>query len=827
MNSSLQEVWHQVEKLLLDGISVIPVRDKDTGNFVAKSPYRDWKEYQNRIISKEELWKQMEHHNTLAIATICGAVSGNMEVIDIDVKFKPGIDATLFQAIKDMYPDTWARLRVHKSPSGGYHIIYRVEGEPVPGNMKLAGRPATEEELAKSKQKAYNFIETRGEGGYVLFPPSLGYSVAKDVPVPVITWEERCSLINVCKSLTEIIKEEPAYKPTKQDNFYYDENPFEDYNRRCDPVALMQQFGWNFFKENSRFIWFTRPGKDKGISASYNREKRMFFIFTASTELDENRGYHPASLLALYEFNDDKKKCYSWLVTNGYGKVKEKVEKEQLKSKAKKGEPVPENFSEESKKEWAQQQEKKQERYPYGTFWMMDDEDKVTIDREGLYEVADGLGFKLFNQALVQIIGYRIFRREDRFFYDTVKEYIKEEDGDFYRDICNAFEAFIEKHGKFSISRLKVLTNAEILTDTVDTAFKFFQNCYVKINQEEWITQRYEDLGATLIWDEGIQPRDYVQTDPGGLYVDFIHRACVDPFGVRKIIGYLAHQYKDETTGYIIILTEEVPDPKSGGGSGKNLFSKLLQHTTTHLGIPGSQVKYDEKFLQSWNYQKIFAISDVPKKFDYGFLKELSTGVGILKKLYSNETSVPVDLMPKFIIETNYSYEVTDGGLRRRLIPIEFTNFFTLSGGVDVHYGKHFPKDWTTEDWGGYDAFIFKCIQEWLLAGRKLKAVELTHGGWLKQFEQKYQQLTREFIEEHWEYWTRVQWIAAEDFNTDYEKFCVENNVGIRFRLSSTQMNRALAEWSERHKVEFEPNVKKRVDTFQKRGKQFLEDAPF
>lgn len=41
-------------------------------------------------------------------------------------------------------------------------------------------------------------------------------------------------------------------------------------------------------------------------------------------------------------------------------------------------------------------------------------------------------------------------------------------------------------------------------------------------------------------------------------------------------------------------------------------------------------------------------------------------------------------------MQTNYSYEITDGGLKRRIIPLEFTNFFTDRGGLDVHFKAHF-----------------------------------------------------------------------------------------------------------------------------------------
>src|SRR5690606_41944936 len=55
----------------------------------------------------------------------------NLELIDIDSKYYEGISIKLFKEIKSLRPDLYDKLRVHKTPSGGYHILYRIaDGEP-------------------------------------------------------------------------------------------------------------------------------------------------------------------------------------------------------------------------------------------------------------------------------------------------------------------------------------------------------------------------------------------------------------------------------------------------------------------------------------------------------------------------------------------------------------------------------------------------------------------------------------------------------------------------------------------------------------------------
>jgi len=819
--STLSQVWSEVETLLSDNISLIPVRDKDEVNkygdvLFAKSAYGKWKEFQVRRMTKDELWHALEANNTNAVAIICGAISGNMEVIDIDVKYNPGIDATLFHDLQTFYPKLFAKLRIHKTPSNGYHIIYRVDANhKVPGNIKLAGRYATDEEIqaqidrgSKRPNKEVNFLETRAEGGYILCPPSLGYSIHQNNPIPTITWEERCSIIRLCESYTTIVKEAPKPKPTKSEESWYDENPFEHYNRATDPTELVTGFGWKYSHENNFFIWYTRPDKQRGVSLSWNKEKHIFYVFTSSTELQANKGYHPSTILSELGFAGDKSKTYHWLVGNGFGIVKPNVEAQVIKKAALSGGNVPENFSENAKTQLLAQSEQLREDHPYGIFIKYDqDEEKYTVSREAIAKVAKCLGFRYHEGNLVKINGQVIKYATERDFQDELKAYIHEEDADEYEKLCNIYENFIQKNGKFTIQRLEILDESIILSDSKNISYKFFLNGYVIVTAKE-ITFKTYDGFEKLIWENKIQQRNYMIGD-GGRFIDYLSHAVIDMDQASLVLGYLSHEYKDETTGFIIVLTEQCPDPKEGGGSGKNVFCNLLKLTTTYTSKPGAQAKFDEKFFQSWNGQKIFGISDVPKGFDFGFLKEPATGSFIWKKLFKDEMEVDVKDAPKFIVQTNYSYEIIDGGLKRRIIPLEFTNFFTSVGGLDVHYGCHFPNGWSEADYAGFDNFILTSIQRWMQSGNKLKATELTETGWQKQWEQTYGNATG-FIMENWSKWIEDGYITNSNFKVELEKYFNDNNIVKSYWPSSTKVNSAIESYANKHGYGFKKDFAKR-----------------
>lgn len=804
--TNLLDVWQQVENLLSQGLSLIPVRDKPQifggKEYPAKTPFRGWKEYQRRQILVPELWHQMnEQYDTTAVAIIGGAISGNLEIIDIDVKNWPGIDAKLFSDLELLYPDLRRRLRIHKSPSGGYHILYKVTGGQIPGNKKLARKEGQKEAA----------IETRGEGGYVLAPPSLGYSAFQDVPIPSITWEERCSIISICEGYNEVIKVEKPFNPSKTEQNYYSTNPFEDFNNSPNGERVLVDSGWKEEGRNTRFIWFTRPGKDRGVSASFNIAKRIFYIFTSSTEFEPDRGYQPSTALSILQHGGDRKKTFQHLVSSGYGRVNPTVEKKTAASLARRGDDLPANFSMDARQLHADTQLHLTELHPYGVFWKYNDEDQPYISREKLYNVAFAMGFRYYKANLVRIDGWKIHRIDEREFQDILKAYIKEPEPDRYEEITDAFEAFMQRNGTFTMSRLPHLETEKILNDTANICYKFFRNGFLSIDSKAITFLEYDSFDM-LVWSDKVQPRDYNKTS-GGLYVDFLEKATNYPAlsgHVQRVIGFLSHEYKDETTGFIVVLTEQCPDPKLGGGSGKNVFCNLLSHTTTYTSKPGVQAKMDEKFFQSWNGQRLFGISDVPKNFDFSFLKEPSTGSFIWKKLFKDEIEVSNEDAPKFIVQTNFSYEISDGGLKRRIIPIEFTDFFTKSGGLDVHYGVHFPKGWTAKDWGGFDTFIAECVQAWLIAGRKLSAVPLTETGWEKQWEHTHGSIAAQFVRENFTTWVDIGFISNEDFKTQLEKFYNENSIQHHYRPSSMRINKAVEDWAAKHDVLYQKDQIKR-----------------
>src|SRR5580692_1130806 len=723
----------------------------------------------------------MEEHGTCAVAIICGAVSGNLEAIDIDVKNWPGIDARLFEAIREIYPLLWTRLRIHSTPSGGFHILYRTDQPSGVGNLKLA--TAVGSSLAG--------IETRGEGGYIVAPPSLGYQVYRDQPIPVITIEQRESLVNLARSFNEKIKIATPVTISKPEMDYYEENPFEAYNHSHCAETVLLDFGWTAGDHNQAYQYYWRPGKSAGISASFNRQTRIYYIFTTSTGLDAERGYHPATLLAILRFGGDKRATYSFLVQQGYGRLRPHIEQGIIK----RGEPLPANASAAAKAFHVEQQTK----FPHGIYWNTSKAGKTIINREKLYSVASALGYRNYQGQLVLIEGYTVTRTSPRAFYDSLKTYIGE-----VEEVINVAEAFFQSAGEFSITRIELFDENRLMKSTKTLSYKYFRNGYLGITADSVNFYPYSLLSNHwLVWATDIIPRDYqaAELDQQGLYYQFLSLAIGISTYLWRIIGYLTHDYKDESMAYIILLVDQAANPRDGGGTGKNIFTNLLGHSTTLKNIAGVQAQFNEKFLQAWNFERVLALNDVPKNFNFLFLKEPSSGAAIQKKLYKDDLVISSDQMCKFVVSTNYSYDIADGGLLRRIIPLEFTPFFTLAKGVDTHFGKLFPYDWDAHQWQQYDNIIIGSIQHYLAGGGKLQPGRLSDTGWQKQFDQHYNPYTRQFIEAHIEAWLRLSFVTNDQFNQHYQHYLIKEDLDSRYRLSPARMAEALDDWAERHSI--------------------------
>ena len=65
--------------------------------------------------------------------------------------------------------------------------------------------------------------------------------------------------------------------------------------------ALLRKHGWTLVGDDGVNQKWRRPGKDKGISATWHTSKRVFYCFSSSTNLPSDKGLPAFALLAYLE----------------------------------------------------------------------------------------------------------------------------------------------------------------------------------------------------------------------------------------------------------------------------------------------------------------------------------------------------------------------------------------------------------------------------------------------------------------------------------------------------------------------------------------------
>jgi hypothetical protein len=289
--------YETAQTLLGEQIAAIPCR-------ADKVAAVKWRDYETRLPTPAELVDWFELETPAAIALI----GGKVQCLDFDEKYSAGI----FYRFKARADETGlggvvAELLRQKTPSGGYHLVWQCAGPRI-RNVKLA-----------SKANNEALIETRGEGGYFLISPSPGYTLEAGTfaDIPRISADDRDALLDLARTFDEREappEAGPAAPPAAPDAAM---SPADHYDRDADVPALLMAHGWRRAGRSDKY--WTRPGKARGVSATWNVIPGRFYVFSSSTNLEQGHTYRPAWLYAALECGGDFAKAAGELRRQGFG----------------------------------------------------------------------------------------------------------------------------------------------------------------------------------------------------------------------------------------------------------------------------------------------------------------------------------------------------------------------------------------------------------------------------------------------------------------------------------------------------------------------------
>lgn len=727
-----------------NGICVIPTNEN-------KIPCTEWKKFQDKIITIEEAEEGFELPYAKTLSVVCGKSSKNLEVIDIDTKYD--LTGDLFknymQDITDNDSELAKNLLIIQTRSGGYHMYYHCD--VIQGNQKLAQRPSSDEEVKLNPgDRIKVLIETRGQGGYVVAPPSAGYKITQGVAIPTITPEQRDILIELARSFNEVV--EPPKREYIASNIQKEffTTPWDDYNNRGDIITLLMQHGWKAVKQNSIRTYFRRPGKSKGISADYHHQMRLFKSFTTSSEFEVGHAYTHYGVFKILECGGDSSKAAKKLLDLGYGEKRiyygDKEERDIFKKKQEglsddqlvtyagtkygKGETEAREMIKNLSKVWGER---------LCTFWDVTSKNDAVINRGRLIDFLHYHGgFALFYYDKNSTI-YRIVQCKDGLLQEASSEYMKKFVIEYIDRLPDTFDGgitpddikslILKSHDRyFSSGLLEFLPRGEynLLTDEVDAAYFPFRNGVVKVSKVSVQLLTYADVNR-VVWKSQIIDHE-IKVDPDIAdkepeYGEFINCISGDDQDRYKfactLIGYLSHKYKDPAKPYCVILAEENDNEGKGGGTGKGIFITAISKLINVERVDGKNFKLEDTFaFQRIGLDtKLIAIEDTRKNLDFeGYYSIITEGLTVDKKNKA-QLFIPYKDSPKIVFTTNYTIMNSGAHARRRQKTFEFAGFFGADNTPVQHFGHNLFDDWDLTQWGLFYNFMFECCKAYLEHG--------------------------------------------------------------------------------------------------------------
>jgi len=323
----MNDIYLAALQLAKEGISVVPVATDGTKK---PAPF-SWRKYQDNRPTTQELIDWFAQGTQQGVGAICGAVSGNLEMLELEGR---AVAAQIHIQAKDMAENSglghiWQKIQegyCEMTPSGGIHWLYKISDAQVPGNQKLARRPGENGGVDV-------LCETRGEGGFVILAPSggtchpsgeswniLSGSIAT---IPTLTFAEREALFSIFRCFEEMPKIENIAQEVKSREVNL-ALPGDDYNSKVTWDQILTPLGWSKVYTKGEATAWRRPGKNEGISATTNfNGKDNLYVFTTSTIFESEHSYSKFAAFATLEHQGNFSSAASALRSQGYGKAPE------------------------------------------------------------------------------------------------------------------------------------------------------------------------------------------------------------------------------------------------------------------------------------------------------------------------------------------------------------------------------------------------------------------------------------------------------------------------------------------------------------------------
>lgn len=318
-------------------ISIIPITPASERG--SKRPAVPWKTYQQKLATRADAARWFHDHQH-GLAAVCGEISGGLIMIELEGRAADKLPQ-LRETSRERGAETadlfhklttgWAEI----SPSGGFHFYARTPENPH-GNRKLA-RTADGVVLA----------ETRENGGYTVIAPTGGEYhetgrawtrlAGGPTTLPTFTLTQLDTLLDVFRTLDEApaaptltssrthapaapttATPTPAAPSTRDAGAL---TPGDEYEQKTSWEDILTPHGWTISSRDATTTYWTRPGKNIGVSATTGRaqDRDRLYVFSSSTIFAPETPYTKFGAYALLNHGGDLSEAARTLAREGYG----------------------------------------------------------------------------------------------------------------------------------------------------------------------------------------------------------------------------------------------------------------------------------------------------------------------------------------------------------------------------------------------------------------------------------------------------------------------------------------------------------------------------
>jgi hypothetical protein len=279
------------------GLSILPIRADGS-----KAPaLKTWEPLQKRLPTEDEIREWFGNGARRGVAVVCGAVSGGLYALDLD-------DLTIGEAfITELLAydsELLFAMPQCRTPRPGKRLFFRYDGEL--HSTVLAYRVDAD----GRKREAIALI---GDGKYSIVPPTPAECHENRKPyewvrgdltsVPTLSDEQLEDILALARLFDEAPKPEPApLRVTGEAQRVGDR-----FNQEGDVLELLQRHGWRVAGNGREGnIYLTRPGKPRGVSASWHPQLGTLYVFTTNAPpFEAGRAYSPFAVYTLLEHGGD------------------------------------------------------------------------------------------------------------------------------------------------------------------------------------------------------------------------------------------------------------------------------------------------------------------------------------------------------------------------------------------------------------------------------------------------------------------------------------------------------------------------------------------